>query len=138
MADQAERVILEAEDQVTPVVDKANAGLDRFEKQAEASHGKVIRISDQTRSSVQRLIASLEKQADTYGKSGVGRLITQRDQLLQRYTLEPGHRRHHQMLIKDDRQGVEGRARSSRGQGSQGSRRGIAEAVRSHPLVRRA
>jgi hypothetical protein len=45
MADQAERVILEAEDQVSPVVDKANAGLDRFEKQAESSHGKVIRIS---------------------------------------------------------------------------------------------
>ena len=79
MADQAERVILEAEDQVTPVVDKANAGLDRFEKQAESSHGKVIRISDQTRTSVQRLIASLEKQAETYGKSGVDRLITQRD-----------------------------------------------------------
>ena len=89
MADQAERVILEAEDQVTPIVDKANAGLDRFEKQAESSHGKVIRISDQTRSSVQRLITSLEKQAETYGKSGVDRLITQRDQLLQRYNREP-------------------------------------------------
>jgi hypothetical protein len=89
MADQAERVILEAEDQVSPVVDKANAGLDRFEKQAESSHGKVIRISDQTRTSVQRLIASLEKQAETYGKSGVERLITQRDQLLQRYNREP-------------------------------------------------
>src|ERR1700689_587536 len=88
MADQAERVILEAEDQVTPVVDKANAGLDRLEKQAESSHGKVIRISDQTRSSVQRLITSLEKQAETYGKSGVDRLITQRDQLLQRYNRE--------------------------------------------------
>jgi hypothetical protein len=49
----------------------------------------VIRISDQTRSSVQRLIASLEKQAETYGKSGVDRLITQRDQLLQRYNREP-------------------------------------------------
>jgi len=89
MADQAERVILEAEDQVTPVVEKANAGLDSFEKKAESSHGKVIRISDQTRSSVQRLIASLEKQAETYGKSGVERLITQRDQLLQRYNREP-------------------------------------------------
>ncbi len=89
MADPAERVILEAEDQVSPVVDKANAGLDRFEKQAESSHGKVIRISDQTRTSVQRLIASLEKQAETYGKSGVDRLITQRDQLLQRYNREP-------------------------------------------------
>ena len=48
-----------------------------------------IRISDQTRSSVQRLITSLEKQAETYGKSGVDRLITQRDQLLQRYNREP-------------------------------------------------
>ena len=55
----------------------------------ESAHGKVIRITDQTRSSVQRLIASLEKQADTYGKSGVERLIAQRDQLLQRYAKEP-------------------------------------------------
>jgi len=82
VADQAERVVLEAEDQVSPVVDKANAGLDSFEKKAEAAHGKVIRITDQTRSSVQRLIASLEKQAEAYGKSGVERLISQREQLL--------------------------------------------------------
>ena len=89
MGDQAERVVLEAEDQVNPVVDKANAGLDSFEKKAESAHGKVIRITDQTRSSVQRLIASLEKQADIYGKSGLERLIAQRDQLLQRYAKEP-------------------------------------------------
>jgi hypothetical protein len=89
MGDQAERVVLEAEDQVTPVVGQANAGLDSFEKKAESAHGKVIRITDQTRSSVQRLIASLEKQAETYGKSGVDRLISQRDQLLQRYSREP-------------------------------------------------
>src|SRR5689334_13498399 len=90
MADQAERVILEAEE--TPVLEsvgRANTALDSFEKKSEASHAKVIRISDQTRSSVQRLIASLEKQAETYGKSGVDRLITQRDQLLQRYNREP-------------------------------------------------
>ena len=89
MGDQAERIVLEAEDIVTPVVDKANAGLERFEKQAESSHAKVVRITDQTRSSVQRLIASLEKQAETYGKSGVEKLISQRDQLLQRYAKEP-------------------------------------------------
>jgi hypothetical protein len=89
MADQAERVILEAEDQVTPIVGKANAALGSFENKAESSHGKVIRISDQTRSSVQRLIASLEKQADVYGKSGVEKLVAQRDQLLQRYGREP-------------------------------------------------
>src|SRR5208282_5893851 len=187
MADQAERVILEAEDQVSPVVDKANAGLDHFEKQAESSHGKVIRISDQTRTSVQRLIASLEKQAETYGKSGVDRLITQRDQLLQRYSREPQAidaitRSYEKMIAmeekaarealavkaakeaeealrkqseaitsfgdrvsqfmenqigKDDRHGGEGRARSSRGQSGQGSRRSIAQAVRSHHFVRR-
>src|SRR6202158_4738921 len=90
MADQAERVILEAEE--TPVLEsvgRANSALDSFEKKSESSHGKVIRISDQTRSSVQRLIASLEKQAETYGKSGVERLVAQRDQLLQRYAKEP-------------------------------------------------
>src|SRR5208282_1336794 len=90
MADQAERVILEAEE--TPVLEsvgRANTALDSFEKKSESSHGKVIRISDQTRTSVQRLVASLEKQAETYGKSGVDRLITQRDQLLQRYNREP-------------------------------------------------
>jgi len=90
MADQAEKVILEAEEQ--PVLDsvgRANAALDSFEKKAESSNTKVIRISDQTRSSVQRLIASLEKQAETYGKTGVERLISQRDQLLQRYSREP-------------------------------------------------
>ena len=89
MADQAERIILEAEDEVTPVVNKANAGLQKFEGQAESSHGKVIRITDQTRSSIQRLIVSLEKQAETYGKSGVDKLIAQRDSLLQRYAREP-------------------------------------------------
>lgn len=89
MADQAERVILEAEDQVTPIVGRANASLGSFEGKAESSHGKVIRITDQTRSSVQRLITSLEKQAETYGKSGVEKLIAQRDQLLQRYAKEP-------------------------------------------------
>jgi len=89
MADQAERVVLEAEDQVNSVVDKANAGLERFENKAESAHGKVIRITDQTRTSIQRLIASLEKQAETYGKSGVERLVAQRDQLLQRYAKEP-------------------------------------------------
>jgi hypothetical protein len=47
------------------------------------------RILDQTRTSVQRLISSLGKQADTFGKSGVEKLVVQRDQLLQRYAKEP-------------------------------------------------
>ena len=89
MGDQAERVVLEAEDQVSPVVNQANSSLDSFEKKATTAHDKVVRITDQTRTSVQRLISSLEKQADTFGKTGVDRLISQRDQLLQRYAREP-------------------------------------------------
>jgi hypothetical protein len=89
MADDAQKVVLEAEDQVTPIVGKANASLDSMGDKAEKTGNKVVRINDQTRSSVQRLIASLEKQADVYGKTGVDRLIAQRDQLLQRYAKEP-------------------------------------------------
>ena len=37
MADQAVRLILEAKDQVTPVVDRSNVMLDSFEKKAESS-----------------------------------------------------------------------------------------------------
>jgi hypothetical protein len=72
MADRAERVILEAEE--TPVLEsvgRANTARDSFEKKSESSHGKVIRISYQTRTSVQRLVAFLGKQAEIYGESGV-------------------------------------------------------------------
>jgi ABC-type transporter Mla subunit MlaD len=115
MADQAERVVLEAEDEVSPVVDKANAGLERFEQKAESAHGKVVRITDQIRSSVQRLIASLEKQAETYGKSGVERLISQRDQLLQRYAKEPAAidaitRSYEKMIAVEEKAGREAAA----------------------------
>src|SRR5208282_4266673 len=79
----------EAEDAVSPVVAKANTALDGFEQKATTAHEKVVRITDQTRTSVQRLVASLEKQAETYGKSGVDKLVVQRDQLLQRYSKEP-------------------------------------------------
>jgi hypothetical protein len=65
-----------------------DSSLDSFEKKATTAHDKVVRITDQTRTSVQRLISSLEKQADTFGKTGVDRLISQRDQLLQRYARE--------------------------------------------------
>ena len=89
MADQSERIILEAEDNVTPITSKANASLQSFEKQAESSYGKVLRISDQTRNSVQRITDTVQKQAEVYGKVGVDKLISQRDQLLQRYNKEP-------------------------------------------------
>ena len=119
MADQAERVILEAEE--TPVLEsvgRANTALDSFEKKSESSHGKVIRISDQTRTSVQRLVASLEKQAETYGKSGVDKLISQRDQLLQRYSREPqaidAITKSYEKMVAEQKK-IELRRRSSKG-----------------------
>lgn len=90
MAEQAERVILEADDApVLAAVRRANAALDSHGNKYEAVGGKIIRVNDGTRNSVQRVIASVEKMADVYGKSGVDRLIAQRDQLLQRYSREP-------------------------------------------------
>ncbi len=89
MGDTAERIVLEGEDQLTPVVDKANGALEGHERKAIKNVGGVIRIMDQSRSSVQRVIASVEKLADVYGKTGTARLIAERDQLLQRWNREP-------------------------------------------------
>ena len=53
MPDQAECVILEAEDQVTPVGDKANAGLDSFEKNSGLPKAEAeVRPSHPTNSSL--------------------------------------------------------------------------------------
>ena len=49
MADQAERVVLEADDQVTPITSKANASLENFERKATNSGEKIVRINDQIR-----------------------------------------------------------------------------------------
>ena len=84
--------LLEAAD---PVQSGGESGqqssLDSFEKKATTAHDKVVGVASHRRISVKRLISSLEKQADTFGKTGVGiRLISQRDQLgLQRYAREP-------------------------------------------------
>ena len=151
MADQAERVILEAEDPVLDRSARPTPALDSFEKKAESSHGKVIRISDQTRSSVQRLIASLEKQAETYGKSGVDRLITQRDQLLQRYSREPQAidaitKSYEKMIAEQKKIELGGEVRRVRREGSSqfienplaGAKGAVTSALDRHGTVRRA
>lgn len=96
MNDTAEQIVLEVDE--TPVIKgvaRANASLDAYGKGAALNIGKagksfedsgnlIVRTSDRTRTSVERLVASSEKLATTYGKSGVDKLIAQRDQLIQR------------------------------------------------------
>jgi hypothetical protein len=89
MADQIEKIRLEAEDVVTPAVTKANAAVDTFEKKVESALSKVVRITDQSRTSVQRLITSMERQAELAGKSGSERLIVQQQHLLEVWKKEP-------------------------------------------------
>lgn len=95
MPDQ-EQIMIEIDDsRANAATKRANAGLESVEKTADkAAAGMsrqwetVIRVSDRSKSSVDRLISSLEKQAATYGKTGVERLIAERDELIARYKTE--------------------------------------------------
>jgi hypothetical protein len=66
---------------VTKVMDGAG-------KQWEVYGEKVIRVSDKSRSSVDRLVKSMEQQAAVFGKTGVEKLIAQRDQLISKWGQE--------------------------------------------------
>ena len=82
-------------------VDRANAALDGHERQAktvldrtgkawEVMGGTVVRVSDRSKSSLDRLLESMQRQADMAGKTGVERLVMQRDQLIARWQKEQG------------------------------------------------
>jgi hypothetical protein len=140
----AEVITLEVDDtQVRPAVDRANAALDSYGKKAVTSinsasrayedHGNLlVRTNDRSRSSVERLIASVEKQAQAYGKTGVERLISQRDQLIQRLgNEEAGIRRvtvaYDQMIAAEKRLASESAtAGAQMGQSFQGARGSLA------------
>jgi hypothetical protein len=91
-----ESIALEIDE--TPAVaatGRANTALDQYEKRASAAigganrafqqHGEMIaRISDRSRSSVERLAQSAEKLAESYGKSPIERQISQLDQYIKR------------------------------------------------------
>ena len=89
-------VILEAEERpVLEGVAKANAVRERFEKtgaRAVSSAGRsfersgetIIRAMDRSRASAERLVASIEMKAALAGKTGVERLVAERNQLIRR------------------------------------------------------
>ena len=74
---------------------RANVAIDRYEKgvsaagaavnRSFASQGEnIVRITDRSRASIERLVASVERQSQAYGKTGVERLVSQRDALIRR------------------------------------------------------
>jgi hypothetical protein len=67
---------------------KTRTVLDRAGKEWQVYGDAVVRVSDRSQTSVNRLISSLEKESSLYGKTGVEKLIVQRDQLITRYSKE--------------------------------------------------
>ena len=49
----------------------------------------MVHIADRSCNSVERLTSAIDNMAATYGKSGVEKLIAQRDQMIQRLSAKP-------------------------------------------------
>src|SRR5258708_6757216 len=58
--------------------------LDRSGKEWQVFGETVVRIHDRNKSSIESNVRAVERLAQTWGKSGVERLIAQRDQMIQR------------------------------------------------------
>lgn len=96
MNDNVEQVVLEIEDsKAVAGAKRINAALSDIEKKAGTTAGSmgrafegaselIVRTSDRSRNSVERLVASAERLAQISGKTGVERLVQQRDALIQR------------------------------------------------------
>src|SRR5579884_3630080 len=67
----------------------AGAG-ERMQKSLERMSEMLIKVNDRSRSSLERLTQSIEKQAAAYGKTGVDRLIAERDRLIRKLADEQG------------------------------------------------
>ncbi len=63
---------------------------ERMQKSLERMSEMLIRVNDRSRSSMERLTQSIEKQAAAYGKTGVDRLIADRDRLIKKLGDEQG------------------------------------------------
>ena len=63
---------------------------ERMQKSLERMADMLIKINDKSRSSMERLTQSIEKQAAAYGKTGVEKLIAERDRLIKKLGDEQG------------------------------------------------
>ncbi len=96
MADQEQITLTVDERPAITAIDRANKALESHETKSQTSadviarhwnqYGEtVVRVSDKSKSSIDRLVASMQKQAELAGKSGVERMVAERDQLIRRY-----------------------------------------------------
>ncbi len=95
MADQ-EAITFEVDPrQVIDAVAKANTAIGDYEKKTGASADRIrgsfeklanflIQYNDKSRASMERMVQTIEKQAAVYGRTGVERLIAQRDQVIKK------------------------------------------------------
>lgn len=85
MADQIERVVLEADESAAVEgVKKGNAALDSFERKTEAMGRTVLRVADTSRGALQRMVASVERRASAATSSPLERLAADRSRDLSR------------------------------------------------------
>ena len=63
---------------------------ERMQKSLERMADMLLKMNDKSRSSMERLTQSIEKQAAAYGKTGVERLIADRDRLIKKLGDEQG------------------------------------------------
>src|SRR5690349_13768296 len=91
------QITIELDDRpAAEAVKRANAGLESIENKTKTvvdGMGKqwtvhtetIVRISDRSKASIDRTIASVQKLADSYGKTEVEKLVATQDQLIQRF-----------------------------------------------------
>lgn len=95
-----EQLVLEVDERpAVAAVGRANAAIEGHEKtsktvmdnagrQWQVYGDTVVRVSDRSKTSIDRLVKSMEQQAAVYGKTGTDRLIAQRDQLITKWGQE--------------------------------------------------
>jgi hypothetical protein len=101
MPDQ-ESIVLDVDPRsVLTAIKQANQAVEGWEKQTIGSGDKMqkslermadmlLKMNDRSRSSMERLTQSIEKQAAAYGKTGVDRLIADRDRIIKKLGDEQG------------------------------------------------
>src|ERR1035441_7666403 len=101
MPDQ-ESIVLDVDPRsVLAAIKQANQAVEGWEKQTIGSGDKMqkslermadmlLKMNDKSRSSIERLTQSIEKQAAAYGKTGVDRLIADRDRIIKKLGDEQG------------------------------------------------
>ena len=67
---------------------KVKTILDRTGREWQVAGDLIVRVTDRSKNSLDRLLRSMERQSELLGKSGVEREIAQRDQLLRRWQNE--------------------------------------------------